>query len=153
VVRKISNLVRPQRPGLSRVAAGLSGIFAVVVFAGACSSSGGHTSSPTPVPSNTGGSVSTTGNSVPNAISLRKNVTIQTCAAAPGGWSAGGTAVSHGQDTTYTITIFFVTVLGDTVEGSGVAKVTVPAGQTKDWKVVAKFSPTTTMQCVLRGVG
>lgn len=128
-------------------------LLVVSVLAAACSSSVGRSSSPTTESANPGGTAATTSTSVPNDVALRKNVTLQTCGAAPGGWSASGTAVSPGGDTTYTITIFFVTVPGNTVEGSGVTKISVPVGQTKDWKVVAKFSPTSDMQCVLRGVG
>lgn len=123
-----------------------------------CGSSQRHNAGPTSSSSTTGVAPTTTGTrtsvtTVPNVVSLRKNVTMGTCGAVSGGWAASGTAVSAGdKTTTYTITIYFVTNPGDTVQSSGVTHVTVDPGKTADWQVVAHFAVTSGIQCVLRGV-
>lgn len=128
-----------------------------VTLAG-CTSSGhgagsGGSTTITTTSAGSGPAASTTSTTVANNISLRKNVTIQACAKASTGWTASGTAVAASKSTTYTITVFFVTVPGDTVEGSGQTTVTVPGGKSASWSITGHFHPTGQMQCVLRGVG
>jgi hypothetical protein len=90
---------------------------------------------------------------VPNTPALRQNVTIDTCAAADGGWKAVGTAKNPGdKDATYAISVFFTTDHG-TVLGTGATKVTVPAGKSGNWTVAAELTPAEKTVCVLRGVG
>ena len=149
------------------LAPALAGILAV----SGCSSAK-HSSSPTslpPIPPKTatsepdGGATATTRGdtsatsvptSVPNDITARRNVTIRSCAAAPGGWAAAGTAsnptTSH---VTYRITIFFTTSQA-TVEGFGATTVAVGPAQTSSWTVTADIPVVDARsQCVLRGVG
>ena len=90
---------------------------------------------------------------VPNDIGLRKDVTIQSCVASPRGWSALGVARNPtDKEITFTITIFFVTVPGDTVVGSGSTTGRVGPGKAGSWHVTSAFTPSTAIQCVLRGV-
>ncbi len=149
------------------LAPALAGILAV-----ASCSSAKHSSSPTslpPIPPKTatsepnGSATATTRDdtsatsvptSVPNDITARRNVTIRSCAAAPGGWTAAGTASNPTtSQVTYRITIFF-TSSHATVEGFGATTVTVGTGQVSSWTVTTDISvPDPRSQCVLRGVG
>lgn len=138
----------------------------LATIAGLVAATGCGSSGPPPdragIPSTTSGSTmvrsSTTSSAsasttVPNVVNLRKNVFMATCGAVAGGWAAGGSAVSAGNKTTsYTITIYFVTNPGDTVEASGVTHVTVDPGKSAAWQVVAHFPVSSGIQCVLRGV-
>lgn len=88
-----------------------------------------------------------------NDVDKRKSVVVTKCAAADGGWTAGGTAKNAGTaDATYAITIFFTNDHA-TVEDYATASVTVKAGQTQDWSATKKFTAVTPTNCVLRGVG
>lgn len=90
---------------------------------------------------------------VPNTPELRADVEMTGCDAADGGWSASGTAKNSGDaGRTYTITVFFTTD-GGTVLGTGDTEVTIEAGESADWEVVAELTPAPTTLCVLRGVG
>ncbi len=92
--------------------------------------------------------------SVPNDITARRNVAVRSCAAAPGGWSAAGTASNPTtSQVTYRITIFFTSSQA-TVEGFGDATVTVGPGQMSSWTVTTAIPVADSRsQCVLRGVG
>lgn len=143
-----------QRPLLVGVVA----VCVTMLTMSGCGSSQRHDTTPTSssattvvAPPVTGTAVP--GTTIPNNVNLRKNVTMSSCGAVTGGWAAGGIAVSAGgKTTTYTITIYFVTSPGDTVQASGVTQVTADPGRTADWQVVAHFSVKSGIQCVLRGV-
>lgn len=90
---------------------------------------------------------------VPNRVALRKDVALTTCAKAPGGWRAAGTATNPGHGPAdYTITVFFTTS-SDTVIGTGATHLHVSAGRQAPWKVTGRFTPAPATGCVLRGVG
>jgi hypothetical protein len=90
--------------------------------------------------------------SVLNQVSVRKNVDMQNCGSAPGGWSAGGTVKNKlGHAATYHITVFFTT--GQATDlAYGVTSVQLASGQGKLWSVKATFTPPAQVLCVLRGV-
>jgi hypothetical protein len=90
--------------------------------------------------------------SVPNNEVKRQLVTITSCAAVAGGWSASGTAANPGRTTaSYAITIFFTTAY-NTVLDFATASVSVAPGKTAKWVASKKFSAVTQLVCVLRGV-
>jgi hypothetical protein len=90
---------------------------------------------------------------VANQPTLRANVTISSCARAPGGWAASGTARNPtATAVTYTVTVFFTTSSA-TVLGSATSKVTIPAHGSQEWNAPAKLTPANPTRCVLRGVG
>ncbi|HEY6473683.1 MAG TPA: hypothetical protein VIY26_12380 [Acidimicrobiales bacterium] len=81
----------------------LASVCALGVSVAACGNSGNG--SATTTTSHSGTSIP---DRVPNQDSVRRDVTIGTCSAVPGGWSAGGTIKNTlGHDATYEITIFF----------------------------------------------
>lgn len=132
---------------------------AALALAGGCTSgkqSPGPPSGPAPTVAATTLPVATptVPGPIANNVQFRKDVSLTACAAVTGGWSARGTAVAPGtKPATYKITVFFVTDPGDTVEGSALTTVSVPAGKSVSWVATGHFQPTATMQCVLRGVG
>jgi hypothetical protein len=88
-----------------------------------------------------------------NVPPKRKSIVLSTCAAAPGGWKAAGTATNSGTTAaSYKITVFFTTPKA-TVEGYAVTDVTVAAGKSAPWAATGKFSAAAGSLCVLRGVG
>jgi hypothetical protein len=90
---------------------------------------------------------------VPNKPALRKDVVLSSCASAGRSWRASGTVRNPGsRDRRYTITVFFTSSTA-TVIGTGAAKVRVPSGAQRSWKVVGKFRAPNPTLCVLRGVG
>ncbi|SOD74607.1 hypothetical protein SAMN05892883_3793 [Jatrophihabitans sp. GAS493] len=90
---------------------------------------------------------------IPNDVKLRRQVSITSCTAKPGGWQAKGKAVNTGgKKVILTITVFFTTTSA-TVLDYATTKVSVPAGGTADWTAAATFAAEPTMRCVLRGVG
>jgi hypothetical protein len=132
----------------TRVAA-LAGAAALVAIAlTGCTAS---TSSPTTAPSAPGQLVVPT--SVPNVPAERKNVQLASCVAAPGGWSASGTASNPGTASkTYAINVFF-TNGGGTVVGVAATHVTVAPGKSAKWTTSAQIAAANGLSCVLRGVG
>ena len=90
--------------------------------------------------------------SVPNEVSVRKDVQMLSCGATKGGWSAGGTVKnSLGHDATYQITIFFTSNQATDL-AYAMTSVSVGAGQSKVWSTQATFPPPAQVLCVLRGV-
>lgn len=145
---------RPSAPWLAATAV----LAALVVLTGCTKStprSGGAPATSSAVASLPAGVSNATSlpTKVPNRVALRKNVLIASCASAPGGWQATGTAANHSASpASYTVTVFFTTV-GDTVIGSGATRVRVPGQATRPWSVIAHFTPAPRTLCVLRGVG
>ncbi|SDJ09613.1 hypothetical protein SAMN05444157_1713 [Frankineae bacterium MT45] len=91
--------------------------------------------------------------SIRNDVKLRRQVSITSCAAKPGGWQAKGKAVNTGKkNVVLTITVFFTTTSA-TVLDYATTKVAVPAGGDADWTAAADFAAEPSMNCVLRGVG
>jgi hypothetical protein len=89
---------------------------------------------------------------VPNVVSLRRNVTVTSCHAISGGWEASGTASNPGAGpVTYQITIFFTTPRA-TVLDYAAASVAVQPGKTGGWTAEQHFATVPGILCVLRGV-
>ena len=130
----------------------LSGLAAASVFGvtlAACSSSNSPSSSSSTTTTRVPGAVPT---SVPNEVSVRKDVQLLSCGATKGGWSAGGTVKnSLGHDATYQITIFFTSNQATDL-AYAMSSVSVGAGQSKEWSAHATFAPPAQVLCVLRGV-
>lgn len=113
----------------------------------ACGNSGNGSSTATT--SRSGTSVP---NSVPNQDSVRSDVTLSTCAAAHGGWTAGGTIKNTlGHDATYQITIFFTSAQASDLAYAQTSQA-VSAGKTGTWSATATFDAPSVVRCVLRGV-
>ncbi len=90
--------------------------------------------------------------SVPNQVTVRKDVDMQNCGSTQGGWSAGGTLRNtQGHAATYHITVFFTTSQATDL-AYGLTSVEVGSGQTKLWSVKASFAAPAQVLCVLRGV-
>jgi hypothetical protein len=90
--------------------------------------------------------------SVGNVVKKRKSIVMSTCAVAPGGWKAAGTASNSGTTAAkYTITVFFTNPKA-TVEGYAVTNVTVAPGKSASWTATGKFTAASGSLCVLRGV-
>ena len=134
-------------------------VLTALVAATACSSSGSTApkvrTSATPhagLPSGVSGATNVP-TSVPNDPARRADVTLAHCAAAPGGWAAGGTIQNpRTKASTYRITVFFTTTSA-TVVGVGKASVHVSGGASQAWQAVGHFHPPAKTLCVLRGVG
>lgn len=125
----------------------LASVCALGVSVAACGNSGNG--SATTTTSHSGTSIP---DRVPNQDSVRRDVTIGTCSAVPGGWSAGGTIKNTlGHDATYEITIFFTSAAATDL-AYGATSTAVSAGKSAPWTVTAKFAAPSTVQCVLRGV-
>jgi hypothetical protein len=92
--------------------------------------------------------------SVPNNIPERKDVTLQQCAAVPGGWGASGVAANPGTTpVSYKITVYFTDTKATTLDYAQTT-VTVPAGKTQPWTANKTFAPVPSkVLCVLVGVG
>lgn len=91
--------------------------------------------------------------SPPNRPSLRRNVSMSTCKATKGGWTAGGSVTNPGGKTAdYTVTVFFTTTAA-TVVGSAQTQVRVKPGAEETWTAGKKFTAPRKTLCVLRGVG
>lgn len=89
---------------------------------------------------------------VPNNLTLRKNVTITACHAIAGGWAATGTAANPGTSPgNYQITVFFTTPRATVLDYATVAVVVQP-GKTAQWTAEQRFATVPGMICVLRGV-
>lgn len=89
----------------------------------------------------------------PDDPMLRENVTIGTCEAGDGGWTASGVAKNPGkEDVEFTITIFFTTESATVLE-SAQQKVKVKAGGEEKWTATKKFTAPPVVKCVLRAVG
>lgn len=89
---------------------------------------------------------------VPNQVGVRKDVSLVSCAVAPGGWGAGGTIDNKlGRAATFDITVFFTSVEATDLS-SATTNVHVRAGQTAPWSVRATFPAPSRVICVLRGV-
>lgn len=133
--------------------AALAGVVALAVSMTACTSS--KPSRPTPTSSATTptpGPGVTIPSKVPNDVAVRKFVTLDHCAAAPGGWGAGGTIDNKlTKDATFEITVFFTSALATDLQ-YGVTKVKVAAGKKAPWTVNATFPAPSKVICVLRGV-
>src|SRR5438105_3344327 len=104
----------------------------LALLVGACSSSDKK-------PSTTTTSVKTTSTavniptSVPNDVAVRQDVTMGSCAAAPGGWQASGTITNNrGHDATYSITVFFTSDAATDL-AFATASVPVSAGKSAPW--------------------
>jgi hypothetical protein len=90
--------------------------------------------------------------SVPNQVSVRKDVQLLHCGATKGGWSAGGTVKnSLGHTATYQITIFFTSNQATDLAFAKTS-VSLGAGQSKLWSTQATFAAPAQVLCVLRGV-
>ena len=142
---------------VTSVAAGLL----VVVSAAACTSHHSSTSKTT-TPSSASASKKSTQVTLPqakvpasvlNKPATRKYVTLTSCGATKGGWSAAGTAKNPKKTAAdYKITVFFTTTQA-TVLNYAVTTVHVPAGKSAQWKAARSFPAAKSMNCVLRGVG
>lgn len=89
---------------------------------------------------------------VPNDVASRKNVSLSSCGANKGTWSAVGTARNPGrQAATYKITVFFTTS-GNTVVGVDQVTATVEPGKEVNWTAKATVRLDGTPRCILRGV-
>jgi hypothetical protein len=110
-----------------------------------CSSSSSHK----PAPPSPSGPVP---QSVPNDVAARHDVTLSSCKAAKGGWSAGGTIKNSTHATaTYKITIFFTNAHATDLDYAATS-VRVAAGKSKPWSTTATFAAPKQVLCVLRGV-
>jgi hypothetical protein len=90
--------------------------------------------------------------SVPNQITVRKDVDMINCAATKGGWSAGGTVRNNlGHPATYLITVYFTSSQATDLAYASTS-VAVDQGQSKLWSVRATFNAPGVVLCVLRGV-
>jgi len=133
-----------------RLAAVVGGIAVLVSLAG-CT---GATASPAPGRSTTKAPATAVAlpPAIPNSPKLHRDVAMNSCDAARGGWAAGGRIVntsSRGRD--YTITVLFTSAKATAI-GIGKTKVHVGAGTNRDWKIRAKFAPASPTLCVLSGV-
>ena len=135
----------------------LSGLAALLAFGiplASCSNSNtpSASSSTTTTTTTTTTTLGTVPTSVPNQVSVRKDVRLLNCGAIKGGWSAGGTVKnSLDRAATYQITVFFTS---DQATDLAFAKTSVPlsAGQSKLWSTQATFAAPAQVLCVLRGV-
>jgi hypothetical protein len=133
---------------------------ATIGAAAGCTSSGQHDSPRSSTQSASGAAlpsgvvgVTSLPASVPNKTALRSNVTMSSCAAAHGGWRAGGTARNPAKHAaTYTITVYFTTDHA-TVIGTAATKVSLAPGESRPWTATGTFHPATPTLCILRGVG
>jgi hypothetical protein len=90
--------------------------------------------------------------SVPNEVSVRKDVDLLTCNQSSGGWSAGGAVRNTlGKAVTFTITVFF-TSAQSTDLAYATTTVSVDTGKNALWNVKATFAAPAGVLCVLRGV-
>ena len=90
---------------------------------------------------------------VPDNLSLRHDVSMETCQAIAGGWEAGGSAKNTGKaTTTYLITVYFTDTQA-TVVGYAQTHVKVAPGQSANWTASAQFAAPAKTRCVLSGVG
>lgn len=125
----------------------LASVCALGLSVAACGNSGNGSATSTTVRSGT-----SIPDHVANQDAVRKDVTIGSCSAAPGGWSAGGTIKNTlGHDATYQITIFFTSTAATDLT-YGETSTAVSAGKSGSWTVTAKFAAPATVECVLRGV-
>jgi hypothetical protein len=91
--------------------------------------------------------------SPPNRPTLRRNVSMSTCKATKGGWTAGGSVTNpRSEPAEYTITVFFTTTAA-TVVGSAQTRLVVEPGAEETWTAGKKFTAPRKTLCVLRGVG
>jgi hypothetical protein len=89
---------------------------------------------------------------IPNDVTLHKDVEITACHATTGGWEASGTATDPGSSpVTYDITVVFTTPRA-TVLDYATTSVTVQPGATARWTARQEFATVAGMLCVLRGV-
>ena len=144
---------RPRRPSaalavvLGMVALGMVALAGCSSGHGAAAGSGAPTTAPAVILK-----AAALPHKVANEPSLRKNVTQTSCAAIPGGWSAGGTAQNPGPHAvTYKITVYFTTEHATTLNFA-VATVHVPAGQSSAWVAQKKFKAQPQMLCPMPGI-
>jgi hypothetical protein len=128
----------------------VGGIAALISLAG-CT---GVTATPAPAPSTTKAPVTDVAlpPAVPNNPKLHRDVAMNSCDAAKGGWVAGGRIVntsSKGRD--YKITVLFTSAKATAI-GVGKTTVHVRAGTDRDWNIEAKFVAASPTLCVLSGV-
>jgi len=120
----------------------------LVTAVAGCTSSSSKPTGPISTPSPSG----PVPQSVANDVSARRDVTLTTCKAAAGGWSAGGTVKNSTTTTsTYKITIFFTSLQATDLDYAATS-VKVAAGESKPWVAKATFAAPKHVLCVLRGV-
>lgn len=150
------------------LAATAAAVLAAVALAGCSGSSGGNASPSTTSGSSASGTSAASGKkSSPTAsgtpttrkgtvttgpkndLDRRKQVSMTTCAAAPGGWKAGGTIKNAGGAShDYSIIVYF-TNDSATDLGQSKATVAVDGGATKSWSVTGTFKAPKKVLCVL----
>lgn len=90
--------------------------------------------------------------SVPNDPTTRSDAALLSCAAAPGGWTAGGTVHNPTKRRrTYILSVDF-TSPHFTDLGFASTRVDVAPGKTVNWSVAAQFNAVAGTRCILRGV-
>lgn len=125
----------------------------LVSLAGCTSHPEASTTTTTSAPSTTRPVTPTLPKSIPNKPDLRRDITIEKCAAIQGGWQASGVATNPAHaSATYLLTIYF-TDTSATVVGYGQTRVKVAAGKSSPWTVAAHFPISGKALCVLSGVG
>jgi hypothetical protein len=90
---------------------------------------------------------------VPNNVPERKNVSLEKCAAIPGGWGASGTAANPAKSTvSYRITVYFTDTSATTLDYAQTT-VSVAPGKNVPWTASKTFDAPSHVLCVLVGVG
>jgi hypothetical protein len=146
---KQSTIGQARRTAVAAVAAGT---LASALLAGCSHGGSGHTASAA-----TGSGLKAVAgvpkaDNIANDPKARPSVSMKDCAATGSGWSAGGTVTNSTAATeTFTIVVSYTTKQS-TVLARGETKVTLKAGQTRNWTTSANFAKTKAVVCVLRGV-
>lgn len=90
--------------------------------------------------------------SIVEVPALRRTITLTSCKAVTGGWSAGGSAKNTtAKAQTYSMLVFFTDKYSRTIDFAR-GSVRVAPGKTGTWTATKTFSPPAGTQCVLRGL-
>ncbi|HVX08983.1 hypothetical protein [Humibacter sp.] len=90
---------------------------------------------------------------IPNDSKTRADVKLVACTSTGDGWKASGTVSNGGKSPATTVITVFFTTDKATVVGAAQTRVTVKAGDKRNWTAEKTFTAPSKTLCVLRGAG